>query len=241
MKRTAVCRLLPLAVFVIALEALHAAPVAAQGRQHGRGIRIAPIETTPEGQTYGRWAAEWWQWALGIPAAVNPLPDVTGEHCAERQLGKVWFLVGSLDATPVARHCAIPAGTSLFFPLVNSFYGAFLTDPPETRTEAFLRAQVSCTEPVDLSVTIDGTEVEQPTRFFTGASGSLSPLFNVQLPPGNLFGVDESVLPELALSPSVEQGYYLFVLPLRPGTHVIRWTAARCGAEQSVRYDLTVM
>jgi hypothetical protein len=33
---------------------------------------IAPISTTPGGPTYGRWAAEWWQWALGIPAATNP-------------------------------------------------------------------------------------------------------------------------------------------------------------------------
>lgn len=30
--------------------------------------RIAPIGTMPAGQTYGRWAAEWWQWALGIPS-----------------------------------------------------------------------------------------------------------------------------------------------------------------------------
>ena len=46
------------------------------------------------GQTYGRWAAEWWQWALGVPGAVNPLTDTTGEHCAQRQVDKVWFLAG---------------------------------------------------------------------------------------------------------------------------------------------------
>jgi hypothetical protein len=43
--------------------------------------RLAPIHTKPAGQTYGRWAAEWWQWALGIPGAVNPLTDPTGAHC----------------------------------------------------------------------------------------------------------------------------------------------------------------
>jgi hypothetical protein len=30
---------------------------------------IAPIDTKPAGRTYGRWAAEWWQWALGVPGA----------------------------------------------------------------------------------------------------------------------------------------------------------------------------
>src|SRR5262245_9772768 len=92
----------------------------------------APIRTSPEGQTYGRWAAEWWQWALGIPADVNPLTDTTGEHCAQRQVDQVWFLAGSVSTDPVVRTCKIPEGKSLFFPLINTLYGAFLNDPPET-------------------------------------------------------------------------------------------------------------
>jgi hypothetical protein len=79
---------------------------------------IAPIHTTPAGQTYGRWAAEWWQWALGVPAAANPLTDTTGEHCAQRQVDQVWFLAGSTSSAPVVRACEVPAGTSLFFPLI---------------------------------------------------------------------------------------------------------------------------
>ena len=143
-----------------------------------------------------------------------------------------WTRSGSWPARattdPVVRACEVPAGKSLFFPLINNFYGAFLNDPPETRTEEFVRAAGSCTEPAEISVEIDGFKVPQPTRFFTGASGSQSPFFNVQLPPGNLLGADETTMPELVLSPSAEQGYYLFVRPLRPGTHTIRWTASGC-------------
>jgi hypothetical protein len=205
--------------------------------------RIAPIHTKPAGQTYGRWAAEWWQWALGIPGAVNPLIDTTGEHCAQRQVDEVWFLAGSVSPDPVVRTCEVPAGKSLFFPLINNFYGAFLNDAPETRTEEFVRAAGSCTEPAQISVRIDGFEVPKPTRFFTGASGSQSPFFNVQMPPGNLFGVDETAVPELVLSPTAEQGYYLFVLPLRSGRHTIRWIASGCtpGNSQDITYDLTVV
>jgi hypothetical protein len=213
----------------------------AQGDGHASGI--APIDTKPAGQTYGRWAVEWEQWALGIPAVVNPLTDTTGEHCAERQVGDVWFLAGSVSPDPVVRTCTLPKGKALFFPLINTVYGAFLNDPPETRTEDYVRAAGSCTEPAQISVWIDGFKISKPARFFTGHGGSQSPFFNVQLAPGNLFGVDETVVPELVFSPSAEQGYYLFVWPLRSGTHTVRWIASGCtpGNSQDITYDLTVL
>lgn len=236
-------RLLLLTVLVMALVDLHAHRAIAADQQGYRGRpAIAPIDTEPEGQTYGRWAAEWWQWALGIPAAVNPLLDTTGEYCAQRQVDKVWFLAGSLGSDPVERTCAVPAGKALFFPIINNVYGAFLNDPPGTRIEEFVRTAASCTESAQISVWIDGFKVPEPTRFFTGASGSQSPFFNVQLAPGNLFGFNEAVVPELVFSPSAEQGYYLFVRPLRPGTHTIRWIASGCtpGNSQDITYHLTV-
>jgi len=80
---------------------------------------IAPISSIPAGQTYGRWAAEWWQWAFGVPAERNPILDTTGEFCAERQVDEVWFLAGSFSSDPVVRACQVPAGKSLLFPLIN--------------------------------------------------------------------------------------------------------------------------
>ena len=61
--------------------------------------RIAPIQSHPHGNTYGEWAAEWWQWALETPASVNPVLDMTGEFCAEGQKGHVWFLAGTFGYT----------------------------------------------------------------------------------------------------------------------------------------------
>ena len=243
MERKALHRHLVLTTLVIAVIGLNIPAVAAADRDHAPRPLIAPIKTTPAGQTYGRWAAEWWQWALGIPAAVNPVTDTTGEHCAQRQLDSVWFLAGSFTGDPVVRACEVPAGKSLFFPLINTLYGAFLNDSPDTRTEEFVRASGSCSEPAEISVEIDGFKVRKPTRFFTGPSGSQSPFFNVQLAPGNVFGVDETVVPELVLSPSAEQGYYLFVRPLSPGTHTIQWIASGCkpGDSQDITYHLTVV
>ena len=185
--------------------------------------RIAPPHTHPQGQSYGNWATEWWRWALGVPASRNPILDETGEFCAERQVGRVWFLGGSFGSEPVERACTIPLRTALFFPLINTIHGAFLNDPPEQRTEAFVRSETACERPTLLEAEIDGAPVENPFQYFTG--GGRSPLFNVQLPQDNVFGADETVIPELLLSPRAAAGYYLFVKPLPPGEHTISWRA----------------
>jgi hypothetical protein len=244
MKRTSLQALRGITVLVVMVVSLAAYPATlVADHDDDRMSHIAPIHTEPEGQTYGRWAAEWWQWALGIPQAVNPVVDTTGQHCAQRQVDRVWFLAGSFSPSPIVRKCEVPVEKSLFFPLINTLYGAFLNDPPETRTERFVREAGSCTEPATISVWIDGFKVPKPTRFFTGAGGSQSPIFNVQLSPGNVFGVDETAVPELVLSPSAEQGYYLFVRPLPRGSHTIRWIASGCmpGNIQDITYHLTVV
>lgn len=229
--------------------AVEPAPVAAAAvgegdatARHDAAVAIAPPGSTPQGQSYGHWAADWWQWVLGIPAAKNPLLDADGSHCGERQVGRVWFLAGSAGAGSVTRSCTVLAGKALFFPLINNFYGAFLNDPPATSTEAAVRRAARCTEPARIAVWIDGQRIEQPWRYFTGGAAGPSPTFNVQLPPGNLLG-DESTIPELALSPAAEQGYYLFVRPLPRGEHVIRWKASGCTANnvQDVTYHLRVV
>lgn len=217
----------------------------------GGRARIAPINTKPGGQSYGRWAAEWWQWALGVPGPVNPLSDTTGENCGQRQIDDVWFLAGTSSFNPipmpVIRTCTVPAGKALFFPLINNAFFAFLTDLPEQRTEEFLRENAKCEFPVELFVEIDGVEVRRRlTRFFTGESGSRSqsPLFNVQLTPDNFFGLGPEVIPELVLSPSAEEGYYLFIQPLRPGEHTLHWQATGCSDPmniQDITYNLTIM
>ena len=220
-----------------------ATPLTAASSDQDTMPRIASVDSIPDGQTYGRWAVQWWQWAIGIPLNENPVLDTTGANCAQRQVDEVWFLAGSFVAGKVVRSCTVPAGKSLFLPLINNFYGAFLSDPPATRTEQFVRANGSCTEPAQISALIDDFEIPNPNRFFTGASGSQSPIFSIQMPPGNVLGADTSVVPELVLSPSAERGYYLFVRPLRPGQHTIQWSASGCtaGNTQDITYHLTVV
>jgi hypothetical protein len=195
---------------------------------------IAPPQSKPHGRSYSEWAAEWWQWALTIPVSSNPVLDLTGEDCAVNQPDHVWFLAGAFNGgEPVTRECTIPAGRALLFPLTNSAYVAFPDDPPETRTEEFIRAQVACAEGTTFSlVEIDGVPVRDPGRYFEE-----SVVFEVVLQEDNLFGAPVG----FTLSPSVDAGYYLLLTPLPPGEHTIHWqVTSGCGFSQDITYHLTV-
>ena len=80
----------------------------------------------------GRLAADGWQWVLGIPADSNPLLDQTGANAAVGQCGPVWFLAGTTGGS-AERAITVPAGKSLFFPLVNNVWIGTPGDPPWRR------------------------------------------------------------------------------------------------------------
>jgi hypothetical protein len=224
------CRALLLAVVVGGLAAPgSAAPAPAAA------ATVAPIQSKPHGLSYAEWGVRWYEWAFATPADVNPL---VGNPCGGGQAGKVWFLHGVLGAGDGEFSCRVPSGTALFLPLINNAYGAFLNDPPETRTDAFVRAAAVCHADA-LHAEIDGRPVLDPARFRVDAQRS--PLFDVQLPEDNILGLTEADAEGLMLSPVAQSGYYLFLHPLAPGTHIIEWQArGACGA-QDVRWTVEVV
>jgi hypothetical protein len=193
-----------------------------------------PPPATPHLRAYPDWAALWNQWAYGTPADQNPLLDATGADCAVNQpVPGVFFLAGTIGGGPVTRTCTVPVGTAFLVPVLNASFFAQATDPADQRTEAFVRSQVTCTENApSLSLVVDGTALLNPQSFL-----EKSTLFSVDLPPNNIFGA-----PAQVLSPSVDEGYYGFVEPLTPGSHVVHITSssAACGIAIDATYNLTV-
>jgi hypothetical protein len=195
---------------------------------------IAPIQSHPHGQTYSEWAADWWEFVLETPATGHPVLDETGAACDQGDMGNVWFLFGSFGSAPIERSCEIPVGTALFLPLINNFFGAEPDDPPEERTEEFVRERANCFEDSPtLTFELDGTSVPGLERFFEE-----SEIFTVELPEDNIAGLPEGT----ELSPSVDAGFYLFLRPLPPGSYDLHWEAssADCGIAQDVTYHLTI-
>jgi hypothetical protein len=105
-------------------------------------------------------------WLYALPAATNPALDTTGAHCAEGQAGPVWFLARTFGGALVTRHCSVPAGKALFFPLVAVLFGAGALDCEPTGSSpcnlATLRVDASAVvEAVELNARIDGSEAHE--------------------------------------------------------------------------------
>lgn len=202
---------------------------------------VVPVGLT-SGAEYGEWSARWWQWALSIPWGKNPVADTTGEHCAEGQVGNVWFLAGSFGSDPVERTCTVPKGKPLFFPLIN----VAVSDPFPNETILDLRMQaLPFIDPTtSLSVTIDkltlGTAILSKFRV-------QSPVFQVVIPQGAVQCIFVPGPPDPAcfLFPAgphptvVSDGYWLFLSPLPVGTHTIKIKAVGF-FNQDVTYTLIV-
>ena len=164
---------------------------------------------------------------LSAPAPVNPLTDSTGAHCAEGQDAKVWYLAGTFTPDPVTRSCTVPAGTALFFPIVNTFFAAEGTvEEMRARNAAFIDSIAT------MSVSIDGQSVENPVGY-----RAISPIFSLELFADNIFGAPEGIY-----EPAVSDGFWLLLAPLPPGEHVIHFSAASSDGSFSldVTYILTV-
>ena len=163
---------------------------------------------------------------------------MVGADCQGGQTGSVWFLHGEFGGGEAEHSCRLPTGTALFFPVINNAYAAFLNDPPEQRTEAFVREHAACSAD-SISVSINGVAIENAARYYVDAQDT--PLFDIQLPVDNILGLTPELAEDLLLSPVAHSGYYLFVHPLPPGTHTIEWQASGACGDQEISYTLEVV
>lgn len=158
--------------------------------------------------------AEWWQWALSIPASVNPLTDPTGDFCMVGQRGPIWFLAGNSTGAPmITRNCSVPEGATLFFPVINT---VDVNDPQcgdqnETAKEIQAEIQPFLNGIHSVSAQVDGKDVKKTLLRFV-----IPDAFEVAQPSDNLFGCPSDIY-----SPVVDGGYYVSLPPLALGTHKI--------------------
>jgi hypothetical protein len=230
------------AVMVVVVGLMVAAMIpVAQADSSNPNSQVLPIDSSPYGNTYGEWSARWWQWALSIPAATNPVLDETGANCAEGQSGPVWFLAGSFFSATFERACTVPPDKAPFFPIVNAAFGAAVFDCEPTQPGVpcnitVLRAAAAASmDPVTIEASIDGVPVRHLRDFRVQ-----SPVFSVTLPEGNVVEV-----PSGTYAPMVSDGYWLMLAPLSAGAHTIHFKnkitgGPFAGNATEVTYHLTI-
>lgn len=215
------------------------------------GIALCLVMRSPslfaQSNSFKQLSAEWWQWAISIPTSDNPVLDATGGNCMVGQHGSVWFLAGNFGGT-TTRTCAVPEGTVLFFPVLNSVN----IDTPnvcgqgsESIPVAFWRAASAefIEGAANLSVEVDGEAVTM--------HHVRSQVFAVSLPEDNVFdapcsGAGLGNVPAGVYSPAVDEGFYVKLKPLEVGMHSVVIHAeshtARFGDfVADVTYNLTVV
>jgi len=203
---------LGMAVLVVGVTGVTATGKASQGKNNANSL-VFPPNSHPYGQTYGEWAAAFWQYALARPLEGHPFLDTPEYDFAAKQSGKVWFW--SAPDGPITRHVEMPKGTSLFLTIRDAECSSIEEPPFFGATEAEQRACANffADHIRDVSVTIDGVPVEniQDYRFET-------PQFSFDAPTPWIFGATGGP------ATAVGDGYFLMLKPLPVGTHTIHYS-----------------
>lgn len=189
-------------------------------------------------------SAQWWQWALSIPASHNRLLDTTGQNCMVGQRGSTWFLAGLFGGgAPVIRNCTVPDNVSLFFPVVNSVN---LNSPnvcgqgPTDISVADLRAGAApfIDGSINLLVEVDGKPVRHLRRVQSKVFAAAFPEDNIfDAPCASLGGVPAGIF-----SPAIDDGVYAHIGALKAGAHTLHIHAENpsAGFILEVNYNLNV-
>ncbi|MBZ5623663.1 MAG: hypothetical protein LAQ69_33920 [Acidobacteriia bacterium] len=200
--------------------------------------RINPDVVSPgtkiHGKSYGEWSAEWWKFVQSIPSSDNPL--LHDDKCEVGQSGPVWFLTGKWTESPIVatRHCTVPFGKYLFFPVVSAACDNIGNDPLKTVDE--LRAL--CRGLVDFhtgNCWLDGKELQRVDATSDSPYRVVSRVFSYIVPAGGVFGAPAGML----IDPVVSDGIFLMLEPLAAGRHTIRFSGSSLTTSYS--YDITCL
>jgi hypothetical protein len=234
-----------MAVVGLAVALLVLAPVAVARADSNLNPGVLPINSYPAGMTYGQWSAAWWQYAYSLPNSSSPLFDATGGHCAVGQpyiaQSKVFFLAADVHGGTQTQSCTVPAGTTVFLPVLNGEFDNVCPPQSPALTVAQLRslAKSQIDLVTNLHASIDGRAVENASSYRV-----TSPVFSFTLPAtsDNLCTFFGGTASGITVSPAVGDGYYLMLAPLSLGQHTITFggEVPSFGFSVDVTYNLTV-
>ena len=214
---------------------------------------VADPASLPGGLSYSQWSAKYFQWAMSIPAAINPLMDTTGAYCDVDQSGPVWFLAGNSDMI----NCVVPAGKMIFVPINYLLNDYPCPDPsfrpaPGQSVEQFLTIgygpNAGARQYMDLvtalGVSLDGVPVQPDDlnpKSWNPKYRATSPLFVYQGDRSLRAVWDSCSAPGTR---AVSDGYWIMIKPLSQGTHTlitsVTMTYPGATFSWSTTYNLTI-
>ena len=194
---------------------------------------LVPPQETVAGRTQLQWSKAWWQWAASFELADSPVTDRTGARCGAGQSGDVWFLAGTYGSQRTIRRCTVPAGTYLFFPLIN-YIALQQTASPTACHRAQMQVDALTNAPRMLLLDMNGQRFEglEAHRQRTEQCFDAAPN-----PPHQEDAMAGSMSQRLPLAGN---GYYVMLRPLPRGTYTLNFGGQLSSSSQAVTYTLDV-
>jgi len=178
---------------------------------------VSPPNSNAYGKSYSDWTAEWWKWALKIPASGHPWG---GGDCAQGQSGKVFHIAADFTETP-GLPCTIPAGKAVFVAIVNVECSTVEGPPFFGADEAELTECATCwgdhIVPSSVEATLDGVPLGDLDSY-----RAVSPMFTFEYPEDDVFLIPGGP----GTGESVSDGYWLMLPPLSAGEHTLSFHGA---------------
>ena len=192
---------------------------------HAAEPLLVPPGESVGGTSQSEWSRLWWQWAASFEHSQSPVADLTGELCAGKQSGTVWFLAGTYGTARTVRTCTVPRGKYLFFPLINYVVRPSANGAPNCL--AVMSSAARMTDQVfSLLLDVDGirhTDLAQHRQATRGC-----------------FDLGALAEPKVRIFPAAANGYYVMLRPLPPGRHTLNFGGALPSMLQAVTYTLVV-
>lgn len=170
---------------------------------------------------------EWWQWALSIPAADNPILDTTGRRCALGQRGNLWFLAGNTGGR-TERTCTLPAGSRVLVPLHNSACAPTAGITAAQCSETVTRDYLSFTS---WQIRVNGA----PQEIIDQPPGTGESVFTFAVPRNGLFGYKPGLYRATDAA-----GRWAIVDLMQPGLYTIEMQSRSPDLSADVTYRLVV-
>ncbi|MFG6429836.1 hypothetical protein [Roseateles sp. LYH14W] len=181
---------------------------------------LLPPQAEVAGESQEEWTKHWWRWAKSFDDGVSPVADRDGRHCGLGQSGPVWFLAGTYGTQRAVRHCRVPAGKTLFFPLIN--YVTYTAEGQRLSCASLMQSAARLTD------TLHALVLEVNGQRFEGLAEHRQATRRCFL----LFDDDDTL--------AAGNGYYAAIGPLAPGRHTLNYGGMLPGMSQAVTYTLDV-
>ena len=197
-------------------------------------------------KSYNELTGEWTNWLVAEPIATNPAFDPDGRFCGRNQQGKVWFLASTFEGV-ADRTCEVPADKAIFlslggvfvsfgpeFPAAGDPCSQMSTDLEKVRCD--VNNDLPVAPAVSFQVTLDGEPIQD---LFAFRAQSQPGGFTLRVP-------NPSFLTDLGIAPgdrstAVADGYFLFLKPLKRGTHTLSFRMTNPDQSQTgVNYTLVI-